>query len=118
MVVDAFVLDETGNPVVAFTRFGGAGPWHSTAVYRLQDGDWIEVYDPGTDFPIPLFAPAADGAIWIVAETIYRVADGQQVEMGTLRGIARHVAVDGSGKLWIGGEGGLGPALWWIAPEE
>jgi hypothetical protein len=119
-LVDGFVLDEAGNPIVTFTRFGGAGPWHSTAVYALRDGAWVKVYDPPTDFPHPLSALAPDGAAWVYGQgTVYRVADGERQGIGNVPcTYCERMVVDGSGKLWIAGEGSAGISLWWYVPGE
>jgi hypothetical protein len=114
-IIERFALDGAGNPLVVFTRFGGAGPWHSTAVYFLQDGAWVEVYDPGVDLPVSLLASGSDGAIWAYAMgPLFRVTDGEHREIGNVP-CARcaAMAVDGTGRVWIGGEANFGPALWW-----
>jgi WD40 repeat protein len=119
-LVDTFALDEAGDPIVTFTRFGGAGPWHSTAIYALHDGTWVEVFDPGTDFPVPFFASAPDDAFWVYAlGPIYRVADGERHEIGSVPCYyCERMIVDGSGRLWIAGEGSAGTSLWWYVPKE
>jgi WD40 repeat protein len=119
-LVEALALDEAGNPIVTFTRFAGAGPWHSTATYALQDGTWVEIYDPFDYIPFPLFTLAPDGTVWVWAGgPVYRMADGERQEIGTVPCYyCERMAMDGSGKLWIAGEGSAGISLWWYVPGE
>lgn len=116
-IVTHVLLDGAGNPWVTFTRYGGAGPWHSSAVYHLEGGLWTAHYDPGDDY-VMVLAPAPGDVFWLCSEgSVYRMAADGDEEIGPLRGICLHMAVDGSGRVWIGGEDGSGSALWWFEPE-
>ena len=117
-IITGVNLDSTDRPWVTFTRFGGAGPWHSNAVYHRDENSWVEDYDPGEDIPL-LLAPAPDGTFWLCAdgEIIHLMGDGKR-EIGRPAGTCRRMAVDGSGQLWIAGETTGGSALWWYGPRE
>jgi hypothetical protein len=114
-LVDRLTLDWRGTPIVSFTRFSGAGPWHSTAIYRLLAGEWVEVYDPGTDLPFTFFAFGPYGTVWVLAGgPLFRVGDGTAQEIGSAPCFrCTDMVVDGTGRVWIAGETASGPALWW-----
>jgi hypothetical protein len=116
-LVDGIALDAAGNPWVLFTRFGGAGPWHSTAIYALDGGTWVAVSDPNDYLPLQ-FAFAPDGTAWVCADrVVLRFSDGEGEIVGSVPGYSHQVAVDGAGRVWIAGEGASGAALWLFAPR-
>lgn len=110
-LINSVAIDVAGHPWVNFTRFGGAGPWHSDAIYRLEDEDWVAEYDPGIDLPIRL-ALGPDGTAWACGEGgILRLSDGQPQPIDAV-GWCRQITVDKSGRVWVSTETGL----WWFEP--
>jgi WD40 repeat protein len=102
-LVNQVELDSNDNPWVSFTRFGGAGPWHSDAVFSLQDGEWQAAFDPGMDMPIS-FGFGPDGTAWILAGGgVFRPTAGQPEPLGP-PDFCRQLVVDGGGHVWVLGD--------------
>jgi WD40 repeat protein len=111
-LVNQVELDPNGNPWVSFTRFGGAGPWHSDAVFYLQDGEWQAAFDPGIDMPIR-FSFGPDGTAWILAGGgVYRPTADQPEPMGP-PDFGKQLAIDGAGRVWVLGDH---KGLWRLDP--
>jgi streptogramin lyase len=102
-LVNQIALDSNDNPWVSFTRFGGAGPWHSDAVFYLQDGEWWAAFDPGMDMPIS-FSFGPDGTAWILAGgDVYRATAEQPEPLGP-PDFGKQLVVDGAGGVWVLGD--------------
>jgi streptogramin lyase len=101
-LVNRIELDSNDVPWVSFTRFGGAGPWHSSAVFYLQDGEWQAAFDPGMDMPIS-FSFGPDGTAWILAGgSVYRPTAEQPESLGP-PDYGEQLVVDGAGRVWVWG---------------
>ena len=113
-LVGQLILDDVGNPWVMFTRFGGAGPWHSNAIYHLEDGEWGADFDPG-GYLYMIATTAPDGSLWVCTEgVVWRLSRLGNQEIGLFPAICRQMAVDGRGRLWLMGERGMDEfGLWW-----
>jgi len=113
-LVNQIELDSNDNPWVSFTRFGGAGPWHSDAVFYLQDGEWQAAFDPGIDMPIS-FGFGPDGAAWILAGgSVHRPTAEPSESMGP-PDFGRQLAIDGAGRVWVLGDY---EGLWRLDPVD
>ncbi len=99
-LVDNVALDTQGRPWVSFTRFGGAGPWHSNAIFYLEDGQWQAAFDPGIDMPIS-FSFGPDGAVWVLAGgDVYRPTAGEPEPIGP-PDHGEQLVIDGAGRVWV-----------------
>ena len=115
-IITSVTLGTAGAPWIMFTRYGGAGPWHSNAVYHLQDDEWIADYDPVKDTHL-LLRPASDGTFWLCADSeIIHLLGDRSEEIGSIPGTCQQMVVDGSGRLWIAGDTSGGSGLWWYKP--
>ncbi len=103
-------IDPAGNPWVKILRQGGASWYGAEARYHLKDDEWVLDLDDAWD-PDSL-AFSADGRAWLCAGgTVYEFGDGQAEQIAQLAvGEYCQVVVDGSGRVWVGGRGGL----WWL----
>jgi hypothetical protein len=113
-LVNQIELDPNDIPWVSFTRFGGAGPWHSDAVFYLEDGEWQAAFDPGMDMPIS-FGFGPDGTAWIMAGGgVYRLTAGEPESLGP-PDFGRQLVIDGAGRVWVLGDY---KGLWRLDPVD